>query len=51
MFNFSERGMKGVPVVGESESYELDVRGSGAWRKKEMIPLSMKMGGFSKRRH
>jgi len=50
MFNFSKRGMKGVQVVRKSESFEVAVGGSRR-RKKGIIPLSMKLGGFSKRSH
>lgn len=47
MFIFSKRGMKGVR---KSESFEVEV-GRNRRRKKEIAQLSMKLRGFSKRRH
>ncbi|KAJ1429102.1 NADH dehydrogenase [Sesbania bispinosa] len=49
MFIISKWGVEGVQAVSEGESFELGVAGSGG--KNGVLPMSMKVRGFSKRRH
>ncbi|KAJ1392157.1 TonB-dependent siderophore receptor [Sesbania bispinosa] len=49
MFIISEWRVEGVQAMGEGESFELGVGGSGG--KNGVVPMSMEVRGFSKRRH